>query len=108
MSWMSPLTVPITTVPTRSRAGLGEQRAEDHHPRLHRVRGEQHLGHEEDPVAEVDPDDPHALDERFVQHLVGRPVALEQDVGPLDDLVGQAVVEVVVHLRDELCVGQRS
>ena len=38
--------------------------------------------------------------------LSARPVPLQQDVGPLDDLVGQAVVEIVVHLRDELGVGQ--
>ncbi len=48
------------------------------------------------------------FDERVVQHLVGRPVPLEQDLGPLDDLVGEPVVEVVVHLRDELGVGQRA
>ena len=67
MSWMSPLTVPITTLPIALGAGLREQRAQDLHPRLHRVRREQHLGDEEDPVAEVDPDDPHPLDERVVQ-----------------------------------------
>ena len=32
--------------------------------------------------------------------------ALEQDVRALDDLVGEPVVEVVVHLRDELVVVQ--
>ena len=75
-------------------------------PGLHRVRREQHLGHEQDPVAEVDADDPHALDERVVQHLVRAPTALEQDVRALDDLVREPVVEVVVHLRDELVVSQ--
>jgi hypothetical protein len=89
-------------------AGLGEQRPQDLHARLHRVRREQHLGDEEDPVAEVDADDAHALDERVVQHLVGAPAAPEQDLGALDDLVREPVVEVVVHLRDELLVGQRS
>ena len=64
------------------RARLGEQRPQDLHPGLHRVRREQHLGDEEDPVAEVDADDPHALDERVVQHPVGRPAALEQDLVP--------------------------
>ncbi len=108
MSWMSPLTVPITTLPIRSAPGLGEQRAQDRHAGLHRVGGEQHLGDEQDAVAEVDADDAHALDERVVQHLVGRPAALEQDVRALDDLVGEAVVEVVVHLRDELVVGSAA
>ena len=108
MSWMSPLTVPITTVPDPLGAGLGEQRPQDLHPGLHRVRGQQHLGHEQDPVAEVDADDPHPLDERLVEDPVRRPVALEQDVGALGDLVGEPVVEVVVHLRDELFVRQRG
>ena len=107
MSWMSPLTVPMTTVPTRSAPVSASERPQDRHARLHRVRGEQHLGDEEDPVAEVDADDAHALDERVVQDLVGAPAALEQDVRPLDDLVGEPVVEVVVHLGDELVVRQR-
>src|SRR5690606_8452017 len=33
--------------------------------------------------------------------------AVEQDRGALDDLVGETVVEVGVHLLDELLVGQR-
>ena len=90
----------------RLDAGLGEQRPQDRHAGLHRVRREQHLGHEEDPVAEVDADDAHALDERLVEHAVGAPAAVEQDRGALDDLVGEAVVEVVVHLLDEVVVGQ--
>ena len=107
MSWMSPFTVPITTLPMRSRAGLGEQRPQDLHPGLHRVRGQQHLRHEQDAVAEVDAHDPHALDQRLVQHAVGGPAARQQDVRALRDLVGEPVVEVVVHLRDQLLVGQR-
>ena len=90
----------------RLRAGLGEQRSEDLHAGLHRVGGEQHLGHEQDAVAEVDADDAHALDERVVEHLVGAPVAIEQDRRAFDDLVGESVVEVVVHLLDEFVVGQ--
>ena len=54
-------------------AGLGQQRAKDLHPGLHRVRGQQHLGDEQDAVAEVDADDPHPLDEGLVQHPVGAP-----------------------------------
>ena len=88
----------------RLHAGLGEQRPQDRHARLHRVGGEQHLGHEEDAVAEVDADDAHPLDERLVQDVVGGPAAAEQEVGALGDLVGQAVVEIVVHLGDERVV----
>ena len=81
MSWMSPFTVPITTVPMRC-APVSASSGRHRHAGLHRVRGEQHLGHEEDPVPEVDADDTHALDEGVVQHPVGRPSALEQDHGP--------------------------
>ena len=87
-------------------ARLGEQRPQDHHAGLHRVRGEQDLRHEQDAVTEVDADDAHALDERLIQHPVGRPTARQQDVRALDDLVGQAVVEIVVHLLGQLVVGQ--
>ena len=52
------------------RAGLGEQRPQDRHPGLHRVRSEENLGHEQDAVAEVDADDAHPLDERVVEHAV--------------------------------------
>ncbi|MEJ7696935.1 MAG: hypothetical protein WKF78_10055 [Candidatus Limnocylindrales bacterium] len=37
---------------------------------------------------------------------VARKSAAEQEVGALDDLVAHAVVQVVVHLLDELIVGQ--
>ena len=90
----------------RLDAGLGEQRAQDRHAGLHRVGGEEHLGHEEDAVAEVDADDAHALDERLVQDVVGGPTAAEQEVRALRDLVGEAVVEIVVHLGDERVVGE--
>ena len=57
----------------RLRAGLGEERTQQRHAGLHRVGGEQHLGHEEDAVAEVDADDAHTLDERFVEHALRPP-----------------------------------
>ena len=88
------------------RAGLGEQRAEDLHAGLHRVGGEQDLRHEQDAVAEVDADDLHARDQRVVEDLGRREAAPEQDVRALDDLVLHAVVQVVVHLLDELVVGE--
>ena len=90
----------------RLGAGLGEQRAEDLHAGLHRVGGEQDLGHEQDAVAEVDADDLHAGHERVVEDLRGGEAAAEQDVRALDDLLAHPVVEVVVHLLDELVVGQ--
>ncbi len=106
MSWMSPLTVPMTTLPTTSAPGLGEERSQDGHAGLHRVGGEEDLRHEQDAVAEVDADDPHALDQRLVEDPVGAPAAAQQDVRALDDLRRHAVVEIVVHLLGELGVGQ--
>ena len=83
----------------RLDAGLGEQRPQDLHAALHRVGGEQHFGHEQDAVAEIDADDAHALDQRVVQHRLGPPAARQEDVRRLHDLVAQPVVEVVVDLQ---------
>ena len=88
------------------RAGGGEQRAQDEHAGLHRVGRQQHFRHEQDAVAEILADDAHAFDERLGQHLVGRPAALEQDVGAFLDLFLEPVIEVVVHLLHELVVGK--
>ena len=90
----------------RLGAGLREQGSQDLHSALHRVGGEQHFGNEQDAVAEVDADDPHALDERVVQDFLGAPTALEEDPRRLHDLVAQPVVEVVVNLLGELLVVQ--
>jgi len=98
MSWMSPLTVPI---------GLREERAQDGHPGLHRVGGEQHLRHEQDAVAEILADDAHALHEGLGQDVVGRPPAREQDPHALLYLLLEAVIEVVVHLLHEVVVAKR-
>ena len=107
MSWMSPFTVPITILPIFGAPVSAKQRTQDEHARLHGVGGEQHLRHEQDAVAEILADDAHALDQRLGQHVVGRPAALEQDLDALLDLLLQAVIEVVVHLRDEVVVGER-
>ena len=92
----------------RLRAGLGQEWTQDAHARLHRIGGQQHLGHEQDPVAEVDADDAHALDECVVEHLVRAPSTVEQDGRAFEDLVGQAVVQIVVHLGDEVRIAQRG
>ena len=104
MSWMSPLTVPITILPMGSAPVSAEQRAENRHAGFHRVRREEHFGHEQDPVAKVDADDAHGLDQRFVEDLVGSPTAPEQQVGAFHDLGPEPVVEIVVHLRDEIVI----
>jgi hypothetical protein len=86
------------------RAGFGQQRLQDRHAALHRVGGQQHLGHEEDAVAEIVADDGHAAHERLGQDVVGRPAAVQQDVHALFDLFLQTVVEVVEHLGDQIVV----
>ncbi len=90
------------------RPGLGEQRAQNRHAALHGIRGEQHFRHEQDAVAKVDADDGHAADQRLGQHVVRGPAALEQDPHALFDLFLEAVVEVVVHLLDQLVVIERA
>ena len=55
------------------RTGLGEKRAEDFHPTLHGIGGQQHLGHEQDAVPEIDTDDGHAADQRLGQDIIRCP-----------------------------------
>ena len=86
-------------------AGLGEQRPQHLHARLHGVGGEQDLGHEEDPVPEIDPYDPHPFHQGVVEHRLRIPAPGEQDLRALDDLVGETVIEVVMHLRHQIRVG---
>ncbi len=71
MSWMSPLDGPDDELALLGRTGSGQQRAEDEHPRLHGVRGQEHLGHEENAVAKVLADDPHTFHEASVRTLYG-------------------------------------
>ena len=92
----------------RLRAGLGEQRAEDRHAGLHRVRGEQDLGHEQDAVAEVDADDLHARRQaRRRGPWWPRQPRPSRMLVPSTISSRHAVVEVVVHLLGELVVGER-
>jgi hypothetical protein len=81
----------------RLGAGLGQQRAQDLHAPLHRVGGQQHLGHEQDAVAEVVADDAHAFDQPLGQHFIGLLTATERFVRLLFDLRGQSVVQVFLH-----------
>jgi|GEM_PF-2611461 len=96
MSWMY--------LADRLGTGFGQKGPQDLHRGLHGVGGEEDLGDEQNAVSEVDADDAHALDQGVVQDAIGAPVAAEQDVGALDEFVGEAVVQVVVHLRSEIFV----
>ncbi len=86
------------------RTGLGKERSKQLHPSLHGVGSQQNFGNEEDSVAEIDADDAHPLNQRLFQHRLGIPAATQQDLRAFDDLLGETVVEVVVHLLDELVV----
>ena len=107
MSWMSPLDRADDHLARARRAGLDQQRAENGHAALHGVGRLQHFWDEQDAVPKIDTDDAHALDQRLGQDRVGRPPAVEQDGYGLLDLLPEAVVEVVVHLLDEIGVAQR-
>ena len=106
MSWMSPLTVPITILPTRGAPVSRQQRLEDRHAAFHGVGGQQNLGHEQDTVAEVMADDGHATDQCFGQDVVRGPSAFQQDVHTFFDFFLQAIVKVVEHLFDKFVVVQ--
>ena len=54
--------------------GGGEDRLDVRHPGLHRARAGEHLGHEDEVLAELDADDAHAGDQAVVHDLErGRP-----------------------------------
>ncbi len=91
----------------RRGAGFGQEGPEDLHAGLHGVGGQEHLGHEEDAGAEVVADHPHRLDEGLVEGPLGRPATTQEELGALGDLVAEPVVEIVVHLGDEVLVTQR-
>ena len=87
-------------------AGFGQQRLEDEHAALHRVGGQQHLGYEQDAIAEVGTDDGHAAHKCLGQDVVGFPIAFQQNVHGLFDLFFQTVIKVVEHLLDQFLVVQ--
>ena len=89
-------------------AGFRQQWPQNGHATLHGVGGQQDLGHKQDAVPEIDPDNGHAVDQGLAQDVLGGPAPLQQDAGSLFDFLGQAIVEVVVHLGDEIFVGQFS
>ena len=97
----------MTMLPMGFGACLCEQGPQDCHACLHRFGGEQHFGDEEDPVAEVDPDDAHPFYQGVVEDFVGGPAAVQQNAGACVDLLVEPVVEVVVHLSCQVLVAQR-
>src|ERR1700728_2561553 len=105
MSWISPYGAD-DDLADRLNAGLGQQRAQNLHAALHRVGRQQHLGDEQDAVAEIDADDAHAFHQRIGQHLLRGPAPSEKDAGGLLALLLEAVVKIVVHLFRQLLIVQ--
>ena len=91
----------------RLDAGFGQQGAQHFHAAFHGVGRQQDLRHEQNAVAEINAHDAHAFDQSVVEHAVGGPAAAEQDVGGLDHLFTQTVVEVIVHLFGQLFIVER-
>ena len=108
MSWMSPLTVPITILPTRGRAGLGQQRAQDAMPAFMALAASSTSGTNRMPSRKSMPTIRMPSTSASVSTLVRGPAALEQDVDALLDLLLEAVIEVVVHLLHQLVIIERA
>src|SRR5262249_46640261 len=81
---------------------------QDLHPRLHRLRGHQHLGDEELARAKVLADHVHAGDEPLGEGVVRREPAAEELVDTRDDGLDVASVEVVLDLLEEFLERQLS
>ena len=88
------------------RAGFDQERLQDEHAALHRVGGQEHFGDEQDAIAEIGTDDGHAGHQRLGQRVIGCPAASDQDVDAFLDLFLQPVIEIVVHLQDQLVIGK--
>ena len=107
MSWMSPLTVPMTTLPTGSAPVSARSGRRIAMPAFIAFAARRTSGTNRIPSRKSMPTIFMPGHERVVEDPGRGPAARQQDVRALDDLVGQAVVEVVVHLLGELVVGQR-
>ena len=106
MSWMSPLTVPITTLPTGSAPVSASSGRRIAMPAFIALAARRTSGTNRMPSRKSMPTIFMPATSASSRTRVAEPAAAEQDVRPLDDLGRHAVVEVVVHLLDELVVGQ--
>ncbi len=84
--------------------GLSQQRSKNSHTAFHCVRRHQHLRDEQNTVSKIDTHNTHTLYQSFSQHLIGRPTPLEQDIRTFFDLLLEPIVEIVVHLLNELFI----
>ena len=107
MSWMSPLTVPITTLPIRSTPVSASSGRRIAIPAFIAFAASRTSGTKRMPSRKSIPTIRIPPTSASFSTLSARPAAAEEDVRALGDLRGEAVVEVVVHLGDELVVGKR-
>ena len=108
MSWMSPLTVPITIEPSFGAPVSASSGRSTTIPAFMELAASSTSGTNRIPSRKSMPTIRIPLHQGLGEDPVRRPPPSEQDVDPLHDLVGQAVVEVLVHLVDELLVFQRG
>ena len=106
MSWMSPFTVPITTLPTRSTPVSASSGRRISIPAFIAFAASSTSGTNRMPSRKSMPTMRiPSTSASFSTRSAAQPAPSRMFV-PSDDLVGQPVVEVVVHLRDELVVGR--
>ena len=108
MSWMSPFTVPITTLPIGSTPVSASSGRRIAMPAFIALAASSTSGTKRMPSRKSMPTMRMPSTSASFEHVVGAPAPVEQEVGALGDLVGEAVVEVVVHLGDEVVVGERG
>ncbi len=107
MSWMSPFTVPITTVPMRSAPVSASSGRRIAMPAFIAFAASSTSGTNRMPSRKSMPTmRMPSTSASFSTLSAGHPRS-SRIVGALEDLVGQPVVEVVVHLLHELVVGKR-
>ncbi len=106
MSWMSPLTVPMTILPIGSAPVSASNGRRISMPPFMAFADSSTSGTKRIPSRKSMPTIRMPSTSASARTRSGAPTAVEEDRRALDDLLGQAVVEVVVHLLDELVVVQ--
>ena len=108
MSWMSPLTVPITILPIGSTPVSASSGRRISMPPFMALAASSTSGTNRMPSRKSMPTMRMPSTSASFSTRSGAPAALEEDVRRLLDLGLQAVVQVVVHLLGELLVVERA
>ena len=105
MSWTSPLTVPMTKVPTVSAPVSASSGRSTSSAPGHGAARDQHLGHEEVAALEAGADLLEARDQRLEQQRLRAHALLERQVGQLEHARGVAHQRLVVEGLEDLVLG---